>query len=205
MCRGSPVDVRALEGATTTTRTAEGSVRTTTEAPDPRFGMISHFIGTAIMTAGGRQSVMTSSRTVVPDPNNPLALASLTQTFSVDGRQWSSVDSGATRQTTMTTPSGRITTMLFDANGCLSSVAPPGIARPSWRTGRLASCPARRTTIRIAYWRTATPPTPTPPPPRARACRAAEPRNELRLRRALSGLVTAPAARGCRPTGLAAA
>jgi RHS repeat-associated protein len=117
-----------FNAATTKTQSTDGSVLTTTNGPDPRYGMGASFMSTGTLAAGGKQATVTSSRTVTPDPNNPLALASLTQLFSLNGRQWSTSYDGATHRVTTRTPAGRTTVSTLDSAGRVSSFSRPGIA-----------------------------------------------------------------------------
>jgi RHS repeat-associated protein len=124
-----------LKGAATTTQASDGSVLTTTDIPDPRFGMAAPLTGTATMAAGGLHTSVALTRSATGSTTNPFGVASLTETLSVNGKVWTSTYDGTTRIVTTTTPAGRITTSVLDANGRISSIARPGRATISFGYG----------------------------------------------------------------------
>ena len=98
---------------------ADGTVLDMQLGPDPRFGMQAPLASTASVTApSGLKSTMTSTRTAaLSNPQNPLTLTSLSDTLSVNGRNYTTAYSATTRKYTLTTPAGRQGTVTIDAKG----------------------------------------------------------------------------------------
>ena len=87
--------------------------------PDPRFGMQAPLIKSmTVKTPGAVTMNLTTSRTVnLTDPADPLSIASLTETFSFNGRNYLSVFDGPTRTFTSITPTNRQSTARIDFQG----------------------------------------------------------------------------------------
>ena len=75
------------DGRTTTTN-ADGTVTSITEAPDPRFGMLSSFANSGYTrTPNGLELAFSATNFVgLNDPANPLSLVGATNIVSVNGR-----------------------------------------------------------------------------------------------------------------------
>ena len=112
----STVRLTGTNGVTTTTQ-PDTTVKTATEHPDPRFGMQSPLTDLTVAT-GGLTAVITTTRTAdLAIPNDPLSLQTLTDTQTVNGRTSTAVFDVATRTLTSTSPAGRVTTSVLDAQG----------------------------------------------------------------------------------------
>jgi RHS repeat-associated protein len=103
------------DGARTVTY-AEGTTTTYRPGPDPRWGMQAP-LDTSQSIRTPRNLTYTSivSRVAtLTDPNNPLSLATLTDTLSVNGRTYTRVYDAATRTLTSTSPLGRQISTVLD-------------------------------------------------------------------------------------------
>lgn len=100
---------------------ADGSTRTMTYGPDPRWGMLAPVASQVIETTpGGRTRTVSTTRTAtLADPNNVMSLAKLTDTISVNGEVGTRIynNTGSTRTLTTTTGGGRSSTTTLDALG----------------------------------------------------------------------------------------
>jgi YD repeat-containing protein len=87
----------------------DGTVITTQEGPDSRFGMHSPVLDSVSvrLPSGLTSTVATDRSTTLTDPNDPLSLQSLTETRTVNGRAFVSNYAAASRTFTFTTPAGR--------------------------------------------------------------------------------------------------
>ena len=71
-----------------------------------------------VQTPSTLTSTLTSSRVVtLSNPNDPLSLATQTDTLVINGRTYSSVFNQAAKTLTTTTPAGRTSTVTLDAKG----------------------------------------------------------------------------------------
>jgi RHS repeat-associated protein len=121
--------VTAPNGLNTVTRIGTNGTRTTTfpdahassvtRKPDPRFGMQAPLPGNRTTTTPqGLASTITTQRVVtLTDPADPLTLASLTDTVTVNGRAYTSAYTASTRSFTNTTPAGRQSVTTIDTQG----------------------------------------------------------------------------------------
>jgi RHS repeat-associated protein len=107
----------------------DGSTIRTVRGPDARFGMQAPIVTslTAQSTGGLRQELSASQSAVLQDPADPLSLVSLTDTHTVNGHAASRVYTGATRTDVYTSPAGRTTTTVRDAQGRPTRVELPGV------------------------------------------------------------------------------
>lgn len=98
---------------------ADGTIVEALLGPDPRFGMQVPLAKTrSVTTPSGLESTVSNTRTVVlSDPENPLSVTSLTETFTVNGRNYTRAYNAASRKYTITTPQGRLRTVTIDAKG----------------------------------------------------------------------------------------
>ncbi|MGE5548948.1 MAG: OmpL47-type beta-barrel domain-containing protein, partial [Bacteroidota bacterium] len=129
-CCGSPiVSVVSPNGTTTTTR-PDGTIVTTIEGPDPRFGMQAPIAKSmTVTTPGGLTYTQTATRAVtLADPNNPLSVQTLTDTVTINGRTYTSTYDAAMRKITSTTPEGRQSFTTLDVKGRVVLVEVPGLA-----------------------------------------------------------------------------
>ncbi|PHS16300.1 MAG: hypothetical protein COA78_04150 [Blastopirellula sp.] len=98
---------------------ADGSSTYAIEGPDPRLGMLSPVLIEASITspAGLTATVTTSREAVLSDPANPLSHTELSETVIVNGRTSSQVYDVASRTYTNTSPVGRISNSILNADG----------------------------------------------------------------------------------------
>jgi RHS repeat-associated protein len=96
---------------------ADGAHTTIQQGPDPRFGMLAP-VYTSITHSmpNGPTLTQTTQRTVtLSDQSNPLSLQSLTETVTVNGRTFTSLYDATSRTMTSTSPEGRQTIDIVDA------------------------------------------------------------------------------------------
>ncbi len=110
--------VRKTDGTTTLTA-PDGTITTQVQGPDPRFSMQAPLLKSlTVQTPAALTSTLTSSRSVtLTNPNDPLTLATQTDTLTINGRSYQSVFTQATKTLTTTTPAGRTSTVTLDAKG----------------------------------------------------------------------------------------
>lgn len=97
----------------------DGTITTSVEGPDPRFGMQSPILKSlTVATPLGLTSNLTTTRAVtLSNPNDPLSLATQTDTLVINGRTYTSVFNQAAKTLTTTTPQDRISTVTLDTKG----------------------------------------------------------------------------------------
>jgi YD repeat-containing protein len=107
----------------------DGRAITWTPGADPRFGMLSPFAKTELLTTpGGRAMSIARSRAVdLADPGDAMSFSSLIDTTTVNGRSFVEIFSKAQRKVTRTTPAGRRSTTTFDDRGRVVQIEVPGI------------------------------------------------------------------------------
>jgi RHS repeat-associated protein len=117
------------DGSQTATR-ADGTVTSLDFGPDPRFGMQSPILKTlSIQTPGGLEYTLGFNRyAILATPGDPLSLTSLTDELRVNNRLYQSQYQSATRQTTLTTPSGRQSITTLDGLGRVVKQEQTGLA-----------------------------------------------------------------------------
>jgi RHS repeat-associated protein len=99
---------------------ADGTLISSLDGPDPRFSMMAPIQKSLSTSTGGLTSTQSTARTVnLTDPNNPLSLTSLSDTFTLNGRTSTSVFNAATKTATGTSAAGRVATSTIDAQGRL--------------------------------------------------------------------------------------
>lgn len=110
---------------------ADGSSRTVTFGPDPRWGALAPIAkSVTVNTPGGRSRIVTTARTVtLSDPANLLSLTNQTDTVTDNGAVSTRVysRSGATRTVTDTSAAGRGNTVSLDALGRVIQVQTLGL------------------------------------------------------------------------------
>jgi RHS repeat-associated protein len=121
----------------------DGTSYSKTIGPDPRWGIQIPITTSESLTRGNLTMNIASSRAAtLADPSNPFSLTTQTDTLSINGRAYSFVFTGATKTAVSTTPAGRKTTTVLDAQERVSSVQPAGLALSSYgydSRGRLSS------------------------------------------------------------------
>ncbi len=107
----------------------DGTVTTLVQGPDARFGMQAPLPSSlTIATPGGLSSAVTTTRTAtLTDPNNPLSLATQTDTIKLNGRTYTSAYDATLRQFTDRSPTGRQTVTLLDSQGRVVQKQVPGL------------------------------------------------------------------------------
>jgi RHS repeat-associated protein len=124
-------DSEAVEGADGTTNavTPDSTTRSSTEGPDPRFGIQAPVITQAALELpSGLTSVLSGGRRVeLTDTLDPLSLVSVLDTVVLNGRVYRSAYVAATRTLTSTTPEGRETVSVLDSLDRLVSHEVPGL------------------------------------------------------------------------------
>jgi len=101
---------------------ADGGAINFTLGPDPRWGMLAPVASTStITTPGGLSAAMTSQRTAtLSQASNPFSLTALKETFTLNGRVYTSSYIAAGRIFTDTSPAGRQQTTVIDSQGRLT-------------------------------------------------------------------------------------
>ncbi|MBK9610008.1 RHS repeat-associated core domain-containing protein [Candidatus Amarobacter glycogenicus] len=96
-----------------------GAVATSSEAPDPRFGLVAGIPSVTVQnTPGGLTLTSTSAETaVLLDPNDPFSLVTLTNAVVTNGRTDQSVYDAATKTFTVTSAGGRTSSTTIDSLG----------------------------------------------------------------------------------------
>lgn len=110
--------VRSVAGIHTTTG-PDGSVSARTFGPDPRFGLQAPVeANDRFTTPGGKTLTLATSRAAtLSDPQNPLSLAALSETVSVNGAPFVTTYDAATRDFVNTTAAGRQSRSSVDTSG----------------------------------------------------------------------------------------
>lgn len=137
------ISLIATNGTTTDTQT-DGSVVTTLQGPDPRFGMQAPIDkSTSVQLPSGLTSTTTVTRNVsLADPKNLLSLVSQTDQITVNGRLYTSLYDAGLKQFTRTSPLGRSSLTQTDSQGRIVFRQAPGVAPASYAydtRGRLQS------------------------------------------------------------------
>ncbi len=110
---------RTHTDSTTTLERADGTVVTTEEAPDPRFGFAAPYVAERrIETPAGRTLQQATERTAeLADPVDPMSLEQLHETSTTNGRTRTVEYDAATRRWTAASPEGRGVTTHIDEQG----------------------------------------------------------------------------------------
>ena len=105
---------------------ADGSSRTLSYGPDPRWGMLAPVAKSDVFTTPGgiMRTVTTTRSATLSTLANPLSLTNLTETIRENGKLSTRVftSSGSTRTLTETSAAGRIRTTSLDALGRVTQV-----------------------------------------------------------------------------------
>lgn len=123
---------------------SDGTVTTVAAGPDPRFGMQAPVTSAyQIRTPSGLVSTWSLSRSVtLRRPDDPLSLASQTETLDANGKVFTRSFDAATRTFTFLSPEGRKTETVLDGQGRTVAVRIDGLTPRSLQydsRGRLAS------------------------------------------------------------------
>lgn len=107
-----------LNGVSTVTQ-ADGTVTTTVQGPDPRWGSQAPLTTSkTIRLPSGQTLILAQSQEVtLSDSTDPMSIITRTETHSVDGRQYKREYEASTRKLTSTTPMGRQQITKFDPQG----------------------------------------------------------------------------------------
>jgi YD repeat-containing protein len=126
------VRIERPDGTATATG-PDGTVLTTVEAGDPRFGWRAPFVRSATLATGGLTLTLTATRAAaLADPADPLSLTSLTETATVNGRTSTRAYDAAARLLTATSAAGRTATANLDALGRPLAAAVAGLLPAQW-------------------------------------------------------------------------
>ncbi len=108
----------------------DGTKVSSSEGPDPRWGMQAPIAQSMTITRpSGLALGITTNRTVtLSDPSNPLSLETQTDTLVVNGRAYSSAFTRSTQTRMITSPAGRKRTELLDVQGRVTELRVPGLA-----------------------------------------------------------------------------
>jgi len=117
--------------ATSSSTSSDGTTTSDTSTADARFGMRAPISGGSTVVAGGHTMNLTHAQTLTPAAANPLVVASMTDTLSINNRTWTTSYDGVSRTAVLTTPEGRTQTSTTDNRGRMVSFAQPGIAPAS--------------------------------------------------------------------------
>ncbi|WP_437724312.1 DNRLRE domain-containing protein [Sorangium sp. So ce861] len=125
----STVEQTSTSGTRTIT-SPDGTVVSVEVKGDPRFGMQAPILSKKTTTTPlGRTRQVTGARSLtLSDPNNSFSLTSMTDTITVNGRQFTQVFNRAASTVATTLPSGRRVTTTLTPQGRVGSVTLPGIS-----------------------------------------------------------------------------
>ena len=113
---------------------ADGTVISTVQGPDPRFGMQAPVTtSTTVTTPGGLTSLTQRTRTAtLSDPNDLFSLTLLTEASNLNGKIYTSTYDTAARMITHITPEGRQVVTTTDAQGRITSMQRTGLAQATY-------------------------------------------------------------------------
>lgn len=136
-------ETRALGQLSHSATLPDGTSYAETFGADPRWGIQVPIAATASETRGNLTMNMNTSRAVtLGTAGNPFSLTSQTETETVNGRQYTSTYTGATRTYVETSPAGRAVTTILDPKERLASWQVGGLLAKQFTydaRGRLAS------------------------------------------------------------------
>ena len=129
-CCGGPTETIIGKDGSRKVTYPDGTVVTTVEGPDPRFGMQAPIIKSmTVTTPGGLKYEMAGERTAtLSDATDLLSLQTQTDTVKINGKTYTTVYDAAARTFTSTTPLGRQSVITLDEQGRVVKVAVPGLA-----------------------------------------------------------------------------
>jgi len=102
-----------------TSNDSDGTTSTVRPGPDPRWGMQSPLSAQFTLTTPGALTFTSAQTSAVTlnNPNDPLSLNTLTDTFNINGRNFTSLYTAASRTFTNTSSQSRQTTTTIDPQG----------------------------------------------------------------------------------------
>lgn len=105
--------------ANVATTYADGTMTSSQDGADPRFGMLATVQkGQTVNTPGGlNYNSSTQRMATLQDEHNPLSLIDLTEVVTINGRPFTSTFSAANRQFTLTSAEGRVSIVQIDMQG----------------------------------------------------------------------------------------
>ena len=112
---GTQSSLQYASNSVTTTVAPDGTTTVETDMPDPRFGMLSPVQSFTTTTPSGLTETQTAATTATFASSG--ALATLTETNSVNGNTWTNAYNASTFTWTSTSPVGRTTTWTTDSAG----------------------------------------------------------------------------------------
>src|SRR5581483_8008943 len=112
---GLPVTTRFYAGTTSVT-SALGSAMST-DAADVRWGMLAPLASSVIVNGSKTVTTSEARTTTLANPNDVLSMTAQTESFTINGRTWTSAWNAATRQLTARSPLGRQSSATLDAKG----------------------------------------------------------------------------------------
>ncbi|OGT12641.1 MAG: hypothetical protein A3F73_08960, partial [Gallionellales bacterium RIFCSPLOWO2_12_FULL_59_22] len=129
---------------TTQSTAADGTVTTSIDGPDPRFGMQAPFTKSATvkMPSGLTGSMTATRQATLGNPSDLMSLVTQTDTTTVNGKVFKTVYNAAQHQFTATTPLNRSTVVTTDAQSRPLALQTAGILPVNYAydaRGRLAS------------------------------------------------------------------
>jgi RHS repeat-associated protein len=122
---GTQSSLQFTTAGTTTVTAADGTITTTTQAPDPRFGMLSPMLSTTTTTPSGLTSKQTTTRSFTTSSGNLATWTEVTKDFN--NNPWTKGFTASSRTWTTTSPVGRTSTMITDAAGRPTQISVPGV------------------------------------------------------------------------------
>lgn len=116
---GTTTLVIPKSGLSSTVTRPDGTVVTTNQVPDKRWGMQAPFTSSiAVRLPSHRTYTWTCDQTVtLTDAANPFAIDAVTTTSTADGKTTTTVYTGANRTQTDTSPAGRVSSTVYDPRG----------------------------------------------------------------------------------------
>jgi RHS repeat-associated protein len=116
---GTATTLQLTPNATRTTNSADGTLTSLRQTPDPRFAMQAPLSGslTVRLPSSLTSSLSTSRSVTLSNPNDLLSLTSQTDTTTLNGRTATSTYSASTKTFTDTSAAGRQSTTTIDTQG----------------------------------------------------------------------------------------
>jgi RHS repeat-associated protein len=121
---GTQSSLQFASNGVTTTTVPDGTTRTTTPTPDPRFGMLSPMLSTTTTTPSGLTSTNSTTRSLTSTDD---VLASFTELTNVNGNTWTRLFDTGSLTWTATSPMGRQTLTILDAEGRPTQTSVPNV------------------------------------------------------------------------------
>jgi RHS repeat-associated protein/uncharacterized repeat protein (TIGR01451 family) len=124
------VQVRSkLTDGTTTLTQADGTLITTLDQPDPRFGTLVPLTKADVITPNGLHYQSQQTRDVaLSTPGDPLSFNQISEKLTVNGRTYTDVYNATTQKLTLISPMGRTSIVTLDAKSSPIALQVPGFA-----------------------------------------------------------------------------